>query len=171
MIAFPLIASASHQEQNLHQKTVSVKINKYKPAPRSYTYPTPSSYYTPSYAPLTPTPAPIPYGTPAYYTPGSYTTPGWFPTPTSTPTSTPTPSPKPLTCINDGDVDLNGTVNAKDSNLMLKFVVGSITPTAEQKKKADINGDGKINVLDSILLQQLIAKKLTYLPVCIIPMP
>ncbi len=89
-----------------------------------------------------------------------------LPTPTLTPTPTRTPTPTPSICKDYGDVDLNGTVNATDTNLMLRYIVGSATFSSEQKKRADVNGDGKINVVDSILIQQYISKRITAFPVC-----
>jgi hypothetical protein len=51
-----------------------------------------------------------------------------------------------------GDVNGDGKVNTLDATLTLRFVVGTATPTPDQKAGADINGDGAINVQDATLI-------------------
>ncbi len=55
-----------------------------------------------------------------------------------------------------GDLDGDGKVNAADSNLMKKIVLGIVEPTDIQLKAGDLNGDGKINASDYNLLKKLI---------------
>lgn len=53
-----------------------------------------------------------------------------------------------------GDVNLNGTVDAADAELVAKYVGGNITPTDIQKKIADVTKDGEITIRDSIEIQK-----------------
>ena len=58
-----------------------------------------------------------------------------------------------------GDVNLDGQVNAVDSNLLRRCVGGAYTIEvgSDSFKAADINGDGQINSIDSNLLKRIVA--------------
>ncbi len=56
-----------------------------------------------------------------------------------------------------GDVDGDGTVNAKDLNIIKRLVSGIVTPTPEQLAYGDVNGDGKINGMDANILARYIS--------------
>lgn len=58
-----------------------------------------------------------------------------------------------------GDVNLDGAVNAVDSNLLKRSIAGEyyIDSASDNAKAADINGDGQINAVDSNLLKRTIA--------------
>lgn len=53
-----------------------------------------------------------------------------------------------------GDVNGDGLVTCDDSSMILKSVTGSIILTAEQKKRADMDGNGVVQSYDSALLMQ-----------------
>ena len=80
------------------------------------------------------------------------------PTPTPDPTPTPEPEPEyvPIPIPNPvnykGDVNGDGTINAKDATLILKHSVELITLNSEQLDRADINGDGKVNAEDATMI-------------------
>lgn len=58
-----------------------------------------------------------------------------------------------------GDINGDGEVNAKDSNLLKQMLSGSIEFPAGSRENlaADINGDGEISAKDSILIKQIIS--------------
>lgn len=47
-----------------------------------------------------------------------------------------------------GDINLDGYVDDADILLLKQFIVGILTPTDEQYRRADTNGDGTLNALD-----------------------
>ena len=55
-----------------------------------------------------------------------------------------------------GDVDLNGIVNYDDATLLVDIATKNITPTDEQKKVGDIDGDGEIDANDVDYLNEAI---------------
>ena len=54
-----------------------------------------------------------------------------------------------------GDVNGDGKVNAVDAKLVLQYVSGSRTLTAEQMIAADVNGDGQVNAIDAKWILQI----------------
>lgn len=62
-----------------------------------------------------------------------------------------------------GDIDGDGTVNAKDLNLIKRLVSGIVTPTPEQLAYGDVNGDGKINGLDANILARFVSGSISNL--------
>ena len=54
-----------------------------------------------------------------------------------------------------GDLNKDGTVNGKDSMLLLQYLAG--WDVNIDKNNADINGDGTVNGKDSMLLLQYLA--------------
>ena len=58
------------------------------------------------------------------------------------------------TAANTGKRD--GYITKEDADTILKFAVGSLKPTATQKKYADVDGDGKITAADARLVQRAI---------------
>ena len=67
------------------------------------------------------------------------------------PTATPLPSIK-------GDIDCNKNVETRDYILVRKHILSSSKLTGEQLKRADVNGDGAINVLDYVTIRKIILK-------------
>ena len=57
-------------------------------------------------------------------------------------------------CDSFGDVDLDGFVTDKDSNLALSHVVGDVKLTDDQRKRADVDNDGKITSEDALFISQ-----------------
>ncbi len=71
------------------------------------------------------------------------------------------PTEKP----NYGDVNKDGTVDAKDALEVLKGSVGKITLTPEQKQCAELNGDQKIDAKDALLILKRSVNKITKFPI------
>lgn len=59
-----------------------------------------------------------------------------------------------------GDLNGDGGVDAKDSNMLLQIIAGAVSPTDIQKTTGDINGDGEINAKDSNLMKRIISGSL-----------
>ncbi len=55
-----------------------------------------------------------------------------------------------------GDLNGDGNVNSKDTNVMKRIFAGILILTGAQKSAADINGDGFINSLDSNALVRIV---------------
>lgn len=64
-----------------------------------------------------------------------------------------------------GDLDMNGEITITDLSGVMQAVVGNVTLNDEQKKRADVNGDGKIDSLDANLMNQYIVKLIDKFPV------
>ena len=60
---------------------------------------------------------------------------------------------------------MNGEITVTDLSGVMQAVVGTITLNDEQKKRADVNGDGKIDSLDVSLINQYIVKLIEKFPV------
>ena len=59
-----------------------------------------------------------------------------------------------------GDVDGNGTIDAKDALMVLKAAVGKLELTEKQAKAADTNKDGKIDAKDALeILKTAVGKE------------
>lgn len=57
-----------------------------------------------------------------------------------------------------GDVDLNGTVNSADFNLLVDYCIGNTKFTAPvQKYLSDVNFDNKLDISDLVLLKSMIS--------------
>lgn len=54
-----------------------------------------------------------------------------------------------------GDINGDGFVDLADFDLLMKIVVETVDPTPEQEKRADLNGDGKVNTKDINAFKQL----------------
>lgn len=80
------------------------------------------------------------------------------------PTTTTQPT-KPAVTYLYGDVNLDNTVDIKDTVVIGKFISSINSLNDIQKKAADVNGDGEINVKDSTLIQKYSIKVLTTFPV------
>src|SRR5690349_12419511 len=61
-------------------------------------------------------------------------------------------SPRAYSPVGCGDLNGDGKINVSDATATLRFAVGSLTPTDEQKRVGDLNKDNKINVLDATLM-------------------
>jgi len=77
----------------------------------------------------------------------------------------PTSTLKPP-CGNYGDVDLDSYVTFADTDIIAKYAAGSLKPTAEQRLRADVNGDGAVDMSDSLLMARYVSKLDTTFPVC-----
>lgn len=60
-----------------------------------------------------------------------------------------------------GDLDNNGSVNGKDSNILKIWLSGAIVPTEDERMTGDVNSDGDLNGKDSNLLAQFISGAIT----------
>ena len=56
-----------------------------------------------------------------------------------------------------GDLDGDGKVNAKDANILIRIVAGSLKPTELQEQTGDLNGDGLNNAIDANLITRIIS--------------
>lgn len=60
-----------------------------------------------------------------------------------------------------GDVNGDGTISGKDSNMLKQIITGAYIPDKAQKLAADVNGDGNVNGVDANLISQFIASAIT----------
>ncbi len=78
------------------------------------------------------------------------------PTPTPVPTATPAPptpgSPTPTDCINNGDVNLDGSLTSSDAQIAFQIALGQYSPTYEERCAADCNGDDQVTSQDAQLI-------------------
>ena len=58
--------------------------------------------------------------------------------------------------IEKGDVNGDGSVNAKDYQMVKRTVLGSYVPTEEQRSRMDVTGDGSVNAKDYLLLKRVV---------------
>lgn len=78
----------------------------------------------------------------------------------------PPPSGRVPPCDGIGDPDMDGYVTDADIALLEQFIMGTITPTAEEFRRADVNGDGLLNALDMTLMERYIAGLDDTFPAC-----
>lgn len=71
-----------------------------------------------------------------------------------------------IPCGSYGDVDYSMTVDSVDVNMVMAHIVGKNLLSGEALIRADVNGDGKVNVLDTVLIKRYIAGIITSWPVC-----
>jgi len=60
--------------------------------------------------------------------------------------------------VTTGDVNGDGNVDQLDVFLAYQFANGKLVPTADQLKAADMNNDGKVTVLDAVMLSSKATK-------------
>lgn len=56
-----------------------------------------------------------------------------------------------------GDVNLSGTFESEDSQMVLEYTTGQRTFSRLQKFLADVNGDGTVNTTDALKVSQIVA--------------
>lgn len=88
------------------------------------------------------------------------------PTPTTSPSPTPTPYGKKPPCGNYGDVNQDGVVTNADAALVRLIVNGKVSPTAEQRVRADVNGKGGITSVDALYIRRYVSGVDKTFPVC-----
>lgn len=96
----------------------------------------------PTNTPILPTHTPPPTDTP---------TPTATASPTETAQATVTPTEQP-TCVNHGDVNLDGNHTASDAQLTFFYVIGLQIPTYQEACHADCNGNGSLSAADAQLI-------------------
>ncbi|MDD5144686.1 MAG: dockerin type I domain-containing protein [Candidatus Pacebacteria bacterium] len=70
-------------------------------------------------------------------------------------------------CDSYGDVNFDGVVSDKDSDLVSDYISGFGSLSAEELKRADVNGDGDVNNLDLTAFENYIGCAPAYnLPIC-----
>jgi len=69
-------------------------------------------------------------------------------------------------CSSFGDIDDDDFITPLDRDLALQYSVGNITFTDIQKLRADVNRDGQINSVDSLIIGQFVSGSITTFPVC-----
>ncbi len=62
------------------------------------------------------------------------------------------PEPKPSI---KGDIGGDGAVDTNDYLLLKRTMLGTFTPTDEQRAAADLNGDGSVDTIDYLLLKRV----------------
>ena len=73
----------------------------------------------------------------------------------TTPVTTEAPSvtEPPVQAPVRGDVDGNGSVNTIDVVELMHILIGKVNPSDNEMKNADMNDDGKVSIIDLILLK------------------
>lgn len=66
---------------------------------------------------------------------------------------------KPAIVPGSGDITGDGTVNASDAVVVLRYFAGSLTEelTTDQLNAADVNNDGKVNATDAVIILRTVA--------------
>ena len=72
--------------------------------------------------------------------------------PVTTTTTAPPKEPADL----KGDTDCNGSLTTVDVVKLMQSMVGKVTLSSQGQSNADINKDGKISIVDLILLKNLL---------------
>ncbi len=75
------------------------------------------------------------------------------------------PPTPPTPTIPYGDVNKDGSIDAKDALLILQAAVKKVTLVKEQTTLADVNGDGSIDAKDALLVLQKAVDKIDKFPV------
>jgi len=71
-----------------------------------------------------------------------------------------------------GDPNADGVVDMGDAILAERFALGLSVPTADQRKRADVDGDGLVTMADVQLIEQYVLGAITQFPVeLILPAP
>ena len=71
----------------------------------------------------------------------------------------------PRTVFQTGDADNDGETSVKDVYYIRLIAARLITPTEEQYRFCDVDGDGKITAIDANILRKYIIGMITELPV------
>lgn len=71
-----------------------------------------------------------------------------------------------LTCDNYGDVNMDGAVNSVDALFVSQYVSNLRTLTDEQKLRADVNQDGKVDKADSDMILSYDVGSIKAFPAC-----
>lgn len=76
-------------------------------------------------------------------------------------------APDPVTGILYGDVNGDGKIDSKDTELLSKSLAGSygVELTEPQRKAADVNGDGTISSADTLLIKKFVNGEIDHFPV------
>ena len=90
---------------------------------------------------------------------------------TSTTNTFPACNFRPPLCDSMGDVDSDGLMTTKDLRTIQRRILGSITFTAEQDRRADVNFSGTASSLDLALIQRVLLNISNVLPACSLRQP
>ena len=63
-----------------------------------------------------------------------------------------------------GDVNLDGTVNVVDANIIRRYAALLMELNDESLKSADVNGDGVVNIIDANLIRRYVAMLISEFP-------
>lgn len=72
---------------------------------------------------------------------------------TTTTTTTSEPDPVP------GDINLDGQASVADAVMLQKYLLGTAKLTAEQGRRADLDGDGVLDAFDMVLIRKILTAK------------
>ncbi|OGH37465.1 MAG: hypothetical protein A3B44_02505 [Candidatus Levybacteria bacterium RIFCSPLOWO2_01_FULL_38_21] len=75
-------------------------------------------------------------------------------------------SAMPLSCDSFGDIDDSGYITSSDRNMMDRYLRGQTNLTDEQKRRADVTGDGQINQSDIDKITAYLGGTASTFPVC-----
>lgn len=82
---------------------------------------------------------------------------------------------RPPPCGNYGDIDGDGYITSKDATLVKQYLAelagGITTLTAEQLLRADVDGNGKVNIFDILDIDQYAAGQIDTFLVCAVTLP
>lgn len=84
--------------------------------------------------------------------------------------SVPTPL-RPPPCGTYGDIDGDGFVTSNDALLVGQYLVGLVSLSSEQLRRADVDGDGQVTAMDAMMINQYALGVRDSFPVCVIPTP
>ncbi len=144
----PLLFTSGYKPKDDYTAVMSVDTSK-APVQQPTQAPTQTPVQQPTQAP-TQAPAQQPTQVPTQ-TPVQQPTQVPTQAPVQQPTQAPAQDQKPSAV--SGDVDANGSVNSNDVVSLMHALIGKETLSSDQKKNADLNGDGIITIIDLIMLK------------------
>ncbi len=79
--------------------------------------------------------------------------------------------PRPSPCGNYGDVDYDGYVTSTDVGMVMEYLGNTRAFTADQKLRADVNGDGVVDISDASDISGYVNGTINTFSVCPTPTP
>lgn len=69
-------------------------------------------------------------------------------------------------CDGIGDPDMDGWITQQDIEFVTAIIAGTITPSDEELRRADVNGDGVLNSQDLLIVNSYLLGNIGSFPVC-----